>query len=115
MSIEQIEWFIENDPRTYIAARDGASLIVDFTVAHPGYESYYWLIWTVSSEAVDILVQFNNGGTPHEGREPDWWLDSQYQMSHEAFIEYVQSLPKPFTAWATKTEGPLDFTEEDES
>lgn len=62
-----------------------------------------------------LVLDFNNGGTPHEGREPDWWLDSQYQMSHEAFIEYVQSLPKPFTAWATKTKGPLDFTEEDES
>lgn len=113
MLLEQVKYFVENDPRTYIEAelRDN-TFIVGFQVAHPGYETYYWLIWEVSNEGVEVTVQFNNGGTPHENNEADWWFDGRYWMGFEQFIEYVQTLPKPFTAWAKQTKsGPVYMSE----
>jgi len=117
MELQEIVDFIESDPRVYLATeyRDGAPFMVDFTVEHPGYDKYFWLIWTVTRKNVEVLVQFNNGSTPRDGGEPDWWYDGEYAMSHEAFIEYVQSLPKSFTAWATETKTVQQFIAEQEA
>ena len=66
---------------------------LDTTVANPGYEHGFDLVIWIGKDHAHIRVLLDWLG------HGDWRLDADYRMEHADLRAYLDSLPKPFTAY----------------
>ena len=97
---EDLLTWIEADPRVEVMERyTPEHVVVDFNVEHPGYGTFcYWLIWELTPEGALIKTVYD--ASPYGASERNWVLDGpSHRMGLDDFKAYVESLPKPFTAF----------------
>lgn len=86
-------WYIQGvaDGPGWWGEDDG--FFLDTTVDNPGYEGLSAAIW-VGKDRVRFQLR------------SDKWIEADYLMDHDSLRAYLDSLPKPFTAYGvTEVEG----------
>lgn len=95
--LEELEQRIMKDAhdRWYISARNEkeGEICVDVSVANPGWEEYWVLIW-VSPEIAKISMLSRGPG--------ETFIEGAYEMTPDQLIEYLQTLPRQIQTFGAK-------------
>jgi hypothetical protein len=83
-------WHIQGDVEGPGWWGEGDGFFIETLAKHPGYEDFWLILWVGADHAIVRVMDRHND---------EWWLDSDYRMTHEGLLSYLRGLPKPFTEY----------------
>ena len=98
MTLDELEAWIMRyaEDRWYVSARNPErnEICVDISVANPGWEEHWVLIW-VSPEKAQVSMLSRGHGDKH-------YCDALYEMTPDQLVKYLKTLPRPIQSFGAK-------------